>query len=146
MSRAFEIEDKKTEIYRMAKLASSKYNKTGNGKVFTLMVKLCLTAVVAKNNLEKAKVLESIVEKMIGEEILEEEGSLIELMKMGEKMNVMERFMFKFESLERVASEINSRRALSQENKEFMEVLRLVLGLVGDEYLFGLIQEKEVEG
>jgi hypothetical protein len=67
-------------------------------------------------------------------------------MRMGEKWNVMERFMFKFESLERVASEINSRRALSNENKEFMEVLRLVLGLVGYEYLFGLIQEKEVEG
>lgn len=79
MSRAFEIEDKKTEIYRMAQLASSKYNKTGNGKVFTLMVKLCVTGVVVKQNFEKAKVLESIVEKMMGgqgEEILDEEGSL----------------------------------------------------------------------
>lgn len=48
--------------------------------------------------------------------------------------------MFKFENLERVATEINSRRALSNENKEFVGVLKLVIGLVGEDYLFGLIQ------
>lgn len=65
MSRAFEVEDKKNEVYRIAQMAASKYNKTPNEKVFALMVKLCLTAVVVKHNLEKAKVLESMVEKVI---------------------------------------------------------------------------------
>jgi len=35
----------------MAQMASTKYNKTSNPKVFIQLIKLCLTAVIFKHNL-----------------------------------------------------------------------------------------------
>ena len=45
-----------------------------------------------------------------------------------------------------MAAEINSRRALSNDNKEFVNLLKLVVGLVGEDYVLGLVEGKEVEG
>lgn len=51
--------------------------------------------------------------------------------------------MFKFESLEKISADINSRRALSQDNKEFVNVVKNIVGCVGEDYIFGLIQQKD---
>lgn len=39
--------------------------------------------------------------------------------------------MYKYESLERILSDINSRRPLSNENKEFVNTLKNIVGVVG---------------
>lgn len=39
-------------------------------------------------------------------------------------------------------ADINSRRALASDSKEFVNIVRYVVGLVGDDYVLGLIQEK----
>lgn len=55
----------------------------------------------------------------------------------------MEKFMFKFESLERIISDINSRRALTSDSKEFIEITQRIIGCVGEDYVYGLCQQKE---
>jgi hypothetical protein len=49
MTRAFEIENKKNEFYKIAQLASVKYNKTKNSYVFEQLMKITLTAVIFKH-------------------------------------------------------------------------------------------------
>lgn len=49
MTRAFEIEGKKNEFYKIAQLSSAKYNRTPLPQTFLQMVKICLTAVIFRN-------------------------------------------------------------------------------------------------
>jgi hypothetical protein len=58
---------------------------------------------------------------------------------------VMEKFMFKFESLERVVADMNSKRALLNDSKDFINIVRNIVGVVGEDYVYGLIKQKEFE-
>lgn len=64
MSRVYEIEGKKSELYRVAQLAAVKYNRTLDERVFERLVRICLTAVLAKGNLEKGQMLQGLVGKV----------------------------------------------------------------------------------
>jgi hypothetical protein len=64
-------------------------------------------------------------------------------MVISEQYNVMEKFMFKFESLERILSDINSKRTLHNDSKDFINIVRNVVGVVGEDYVYGLIKQKE---
>ena len=50
MTRAYEIENKKNELYKVAQLSSVKFNKTSSPQTFEHLVKICLTAVIFKGN------------------------------------------------------------------------------------------------
>ncbi len=148
MTRVYEIEGKKTELYRVAQLAAVKYNRTHDERVFERLVRICLTAVVAKGNVEKGRMLEGLVGKVGVEKGLAGDGkekSLAELMALSAQFNVMERFMLRFESLERIAADVNGRRAVGNESKEFISLLKNVVNIVGDEFLYGLVQQREAE-
>lgn len=64
---------------------------------------------------------------------------------MSEGFNVMERFMSKFDSVQRMVGELNSKRSLSQDTKEYINICKNVSGCVGEDYVVGLIQQKEYE-
>lgn len=64
-------------------------------------------------------------------------------MKMSEDSIVMDRFIFRFEHFERSLFELNlKKRQLGEEGKEFMQILRNVVGVVGYDYIKGLIDER----
>jgi len=145
MTRAYEIENKKSELYRVAQLCSVKYNKTQNPQTFEQLVKICLTAVIFKHTVEKCAVFQSLIEKMAssGDDGVSADRCLNELMVSAEQFNVMEKFMFKFESLERIVADINGRRTLQNDSKDFINIVKNVVGVVGEDYVFGLIKQKE---
>jgi hypothetical protein len=64
-------------------------------------------------------------------------------MVLSEQYNVMEKFMFKFESLERILSDLNSKRTLHNDSKDFIKIVRNVVGTVSEDYVYGLIKQKE---
>jgi hypothetical protein len=50
MTRAYEIDNKKNELYKVAQLSAAKYNRTANPQTFEQLVKICLTAVIFRSN------------------------------------------------------------------------------------------------
>ena len=53
--------------------------------------------------------------------------------------------MFKFESLERILADLNSKRTLLNDSKDFINIVRNIVGIVGEDYVYGLIRQKEFE-
>jgi len=44
--------------------------------------------------------------------------------------------------LERIISDVNSKRALANDIKEFINIVKNISGVVGEDYIFGLIRQK----
>jgi hypothetical protein len=61
------------------------------------------------------------------------------------QINIMEKFMVKYESLERIVTDINGRRAVGNDGKEFMNLVKNIVNVVGEEFLNGLVQQREVD-
>jgi hypothetical protein len=53
--------------------------------------------------------------------------------------------MSKFESLDRILADLSSKRALQNESKNFINILRNIVGIVGEDYVYGLIRMKDFE-
>lgn len=47
--------------------------------------------------------------------------------------------------MERLAAEGQSKRSYSQDSKDFMLICRLLVGCVGQDYIEGLVQQKQYE-
>lgn len=60
-----------------------------------------------------------------------------------DQYNVMEKFMFKFESLERILADLNSKRALQNDSRDFINITKNMVGIVGEDYVYGLIRQKD---
>ena len=71
--------------------------------------------------------------------------ALKELMKLSESFIVMEKFMYRFESLERIATESSSKRGLTQDSRDFLMIVRRLCAVVGEDYIEGLVQQKQYE-
>lgn len=63
---------------------------------------------------------------------------------MSAQYNVMEKFMFKFDSLERIVLDINGKRSIGTDTKEFITILRPIVDLVGEEFIIGLVEQREM--
>lgn len=60
-------------------------------------------------------------------------------------MVVMERFITRFDFLEKMLSEGQSKRGYSQESKDFMLISRLLAACVGEDFIEGLVHQKQYE-
>jgi hypothetical protein len=84
--------------------------------------------------------------RLVEEEGTVEEGSALrQLMSLSETVVIMERFINRFDSLDRLAMEGQSKRGYTQESKEFILISRLLAGCVGVDYIEGLVQQKQYE-
>lgn len=100
------------------------------------MVKICLTAAIFKNTVEKSNIFSSLISKFIHEDG-ETDGqsstsrSLRELISLSESMVVLEKFITRFENIEKMFFETDSRKLANQDSKEFALISKLILGVVG---------------
>lgn len=131
LSRAYEINEKKEELRDMALLCAKKFNRSRSEWTFEQMLRICLAAVIFRNSLENCETFLKLLGRLLEEESVEEEAALRQLMGLSESMVVMERFITRFDSLDRMMMEANSKRGYSQESKDFMAICRLLAGSVG---------------
>jgi hypothetical protein len=64
-------------------------------------------------------------------------------MGVAEDVVVMQKFMGRFDSLEKVMAEGSSKRG--QENKDFLRISALLTGVVGVDFIEGLVHQKQYE-
>jgi hypothetical protein len=66
---------------------------------------------------------------------------IAELRRMGEEMIVMEKFMTKYEFIDRNFFDANNRKKqyLMEDNKDFIHILRNIIEIVGVDYIKGLV-------
>lgn len=57
----------------------------------------------------------------------------------------MERFISRFEHIEKILAEGNSKRGYTQDSKEFALICRYLVACVGLDYIEGLVQQKQYE-
>lgn len=76
---------------------------------------------------------------------MDEASALRQLMSLSESMVIMERFINRFDSLDRMSIEGQSKRGYSQETKEFILISKLLAGCVSVDYIEGLVQQKQYE-
>lgn len=57
----------------------------------------------------------------------------------------MDKFIHRFDSLERIAGESASRKPISQESRDFLFICKRVAAVVGEDYIEGLVQQKQYE-
>lgn len=79
------------------------------------------------------------------DEVLDSSVALKELMKLAESLVVMEKFMVRFDSIERIASEGASKKGLNQDTRDFLMITKRLIVVVGDDYIEGLVQQKQYE-
>ena len=130
----------------MASLCAKKFNGSQLEWSFEQMVRICLAAAIFTHSSPQCQQFLELCVKM-GEEEHGPEGTqaLRELMGLAESVVVMEKFLVKFDYLERVIGERNSKKPLSQDTRDFMLISKLVAAAVGEDYIEGLIQQKQYE-
>jgi hypothetical protein len=60
-------------------------------------------------------------------------------------MIVMEKFLVRFDFIERVIAERSSNKGLTQDIRDFLMISRCLVAVVGEDYIQGLIQQKQYE-
>lgn len=80
MSRAFEISGKKEDLKEMAQLCGKKFNRSKSDWTFEQMLRICTTAVICRNPIEKCQHFMRFIKKTIDEERIDESTALKELM------------------------------------------------------------------
>jgi hypothetical protein len=57
----------------------------------------------------------------------------------------MEKFLYKFDSLERIANENTSKKVVNQDTRDFLMISRRIVAVVGEDYIEGLVHQKQYE-
>lgn len=62
-------------------------------------------------------------------------------------MVVMEKFMSRFDNLERVLSEMSAKKNMTMtgDTREFLTIVKHVVGCIGEDYIAGLVCQKAYE-
>ena len=66
-------------------------------------------------------------------------------MELSEKMVVMERFMGEYTHIDKATAEGTSKRAYTQDSKDFLKISALLSGVVGVDFIEGLVHQKQYE-
>jgi len=110
------------------------------------MVRICLAAAIFYHTTERCQLFVGLCARLQKEdEGMDASNALKELMKLSESFVVMEKFLFRFDSLERLAGESTSKKAMSQDSRDFLMITRRLAAVVGDDYIEGLVQQKQYE-
>jgi len=58
---------------------------------------------------------------------------------------VMEKFLTKFDFIDRIIAERSSTKGLTQDSRDFLMISRCLVTVVGEDYIQGLIQQKQYD-
>lgn len=135
LSRAYEISEKREELKEMAYACARKFNRSRSEWAFEQMLRICLASAIFRHPQERCEKFAELCGRLLEEDYIEAERALNDLMAMAETMVVMEKFLSKFESLEKIGTEGSSKRGYSQESKDFLAISRLVACCVSMDYI-----------
>lgn len=63
-------------------------------------------------------------------------------MSLAESVIVMDKFLAKFDYVDRIVAERSSTKPMSQDSRDFLVISRCLAAVVGEDYIEGLIQQK----
>lgn len=144
-SRAYEISGRKDDLRDMAVLCARKFNRTRSEWAYEQMLRICLAAAIFKNPINRCEVFLDFTSKLAHEEGALEVGEALRgLMSMSETIVVMERFLSRFDQIERLAVE-SSKKTASQDTRDFAQICRYLGCIVGEDYIAGLVHQKQYD-
>ena len=144
LSRAYEIGGRRQELKDLATLCAKKFNSSTNEWVFEQMLRICVASVIYRSQGQQCTSFLALIRRQDDLQ-RDNKAALGELMRMASGMVVMERWMHKFDQIERMTSELTSKRGLHPDTRDFMTISKLLEGALGEDYLEGLVSQKQYE-
>lgn len=125
-------------------ICARKFNRATIEWTYEQMVRICLAAAIFYHPPERCQLFVNLCSRLLKEEEGLESGTgLREMMKLSESLVVMEKFLFRFDNLERLVGESSSKKAMSQDSRDFLMISKRLAAVVGEDYIEGLVQQKQ---
>jgi len=113
---------------------------------FEQMLRICLGAAYYTHTNQQCQIFYQLcMELQKEEEPLEPNQAIKQLMGLAQSITIMDKFLSKFDYVEKILADKSSKKPLPQETRDFLLISRCVAAVVGEDYIEGLIQQKQYE-
>ena len=120
----------------MASICAKKFNMCTMEWTFEQMLRICLAAACFSHSTPQCNQFYQLcLDLQKNEQPMEPAQALKQLMGMAESLVVMDKFLTRFDFVERINAEQSSNKPMSQDSRDFLITSRCLAAVVGEDYI-----------
>ncbi len=119
----------------MATICAKKFNFCQTEWTFDQMLRICLAASCFTHTNQQCIQFHNMCADLKKQSSIETGQALNKLMEFSGSMVVMEKFINKFDYIDRIIAQRDSTKALSQDSHDFLMICKYLVAVVGESYI-----------